>query len=52
MTTQDKILAAAQELFGELGYSGTTFKKIAERGEITLGLISPRSAIFLKVVPE
>ena len=40
MTTQDKILAAAQELFGELGYSGTTFKKIAERGEITLGLIT------------
>ncbi|WP_034642335.1 TetR/AcrR family transcriptional regulator [Desulfovibrio inopinatus] len=39
-TPKEKILRTAQELFGEYGYSGTTFKKIAERAGITLGLIS------------
>jgi AcrR family transcriptional regulator len=37
---KERILRAAQELFGEYGYAGTTFKRIAERGDITLGLIT------------
>lgn len=37
---KERILRAAQELFGEYGYSGTTFKKIADRADITLGLIT------------
>lgn len=42
-TTQppkERILRAAQELFGEYGYFGTTFKRIADRADITLGLIT------------
>lgn len=37
---KERILCAAQKLFGEYGYSGTTFKKIADHANITLGLIT------------
>jgi AcrR family transcriptional regulator len=38
--TKDKILRAAKELFGELGYSETTFKRISQRSGVTMGLIT------------
>ncbi|EPR44137.1 transcriptional regulator, TetR family [Desulfovibrio sp. X2] len=40
MSSKDKILAAARTLFGELGYSDTTFKRIAEKSGVALGLIT------------
>ncbi|WP_320175260.1 TetR/AcrR family transcriptional regulator [Maridesulfovibrio sp.] len=40
MTKKDTVLKAAKELFGELGYSGTTFKKIADRAGVAVGLLS------------
>ncbi len=32
---------AAKELFGELGYAETTFKKISDKAGVALGLIDP-----------
>lgn len=40
MTKKEAILKAAEELFGELGYTETTFKKIASRAEVALGLVA------------
>lgn len=37
---KEALLAAAQELFGELGYADTTFKKISERAGVALGLLA------------
>lgn len=39
-TSKERILAAARTLFGELGYADTTFKRIAERSSVALGLIT------------
>ncbi|ABB38799.1 transcriptional regulator, TetR family [Oleidesulfovibrio alaskensis G20] len=40
MTKKDALLLAAKELFGEYGYSETTFKKISERAGVALGLLT------------
>lgn len=40
MTSQEKILAAAQDLFGELGFAETTFKRIADKAGVAPGLIT------------
>ncbi|WP_027177246.1 TetR/AcrR family transcriptional regulator [Maridesulfovibrio hydrothermalis] len=40
MTKKDTVLKSAKQLFGELGYSGTTFKKIADRAGVAVGLLS------------
>lgn len=37
---KDALLQAAKELFGEYGYSETTFKKISERAGVALGLLT------------
>lgn len=39
-TSKERILAAARTLFGELGYPDTTFKRIAEKSGVALGLIT------------
>lgn len=39
-TKKDLLLKAAKELFGEHGYSETTFKKISERAGVALGLLT------------
>lgn len=39
-TKKEALLAAAKELFGEYGYSETTFKKISERAGVALGLLT------------
>ena len=39
-TSKERILAAARSLFGELGYPETTFKRIAEKSGVALGLIT------------
>ncbi len=39
-TSKERILAAARALFGELGYPDTTFKRIAEKSGVALGLIT------------
>lgn len=37
---KESLLCAAKELFGELGYNETTFKKISERAGVALGLLT------------
>ncbi len=37
---KDALLTAAKELFGELGYVETTFKKISEKAGVALGLLT------------
>lgn len=37
---RDEILAAAQTLFAEYGYAGTTMRMIAERAGVAFGLVS------------
>lgn len=39
-TRKEALLQAAKELFAEYGYSETTFKKIAERAGVALGLLT------------
>ncbi|WP_029894605.1 TetR/AcrR family transcriptional regulator [Desulfohalovibrio reitneri] len=39
-TSKEKILLAARNLFGEYGYADTTFKRIAEKSGMALGLIT------------
>ncbi|MBE1423573.1 AcrR family transcriptional regulator [Desulfomicrobium macestii] len=40
MSKRDEILAAAQSLFAEYGYAGTTMRMIAERAGVAFGLVS------------
>ena len=40
MNKRDEILAAAQSLFAEYGYAGTTMRMIAERAGVAFGLVS------------
>ena len=40
VSSRDKILQAARALFGELGYAEATFKRIAEKSGVALGLIT------------
>ncbi|PKN42088.1 MAG: TetR/AcrR family transcriptional regulator [Deltaproteobacteria bacterium HGW-Deltaproteobacteria-18] len=40
MNKRDEILAAAQALFAEYGYAGTTMRMIAERAGVAFGLVS------------
>ncbi|MDY0225216.1 transcriptional regulator, TetR family [Desulfomicrobium apsheronum] len=40
MSKRDEILAAAQALFAEYGYAGTTMRMIAERAGVAFGLVS------------
>ncbi len=37
---KERLLRAAKELFGEYGYTETTFKKISERAGVALGLLT------------
>ncbi len=39
MTKKEALLEAAKELFGEYGYTDSTFKKISERAGVALGLL-------------
>jgi AcrR family transcriptional regulator len=51
--TREKVIAAAAELFGELGYAGTTLAKIAERAGVaveTVQKIGPKSALMRAAV--
>ena len=51
MTKKEALLKAAKELFGECGYTETTFKKISERAGVALGLLThhygKRKSFFL-----
>ncbi len=40
MTKKEAILRAAQEAFGELGFTGATVKDVAGRAEVSFGLVS------------
>lgn len=40
MTKQERILIAAQELFGRHGFAKTTVKMIAERADVAFGLVA------------
>ncbi len=40
MTKKEALLKAAKELFGEYGYAETTFKKISEKADVALGLLT------------
>lgn len=40
MTKKEAILRAAQEAFGQLGFSGTTVKDVAQRADVSFGLVS------------
>lgn len=40
MTKKEALLQAAKELFGEYGFTETTFKKISERANVALGLLT------------
>lgn len=40
MNKRDEILAAAQALFAEYGYAGTTIRMIAQRAGVAFGLVS------------
>ena len=44
MTKKEALLKAAKELFGECGYTETTFKKISERAGVALGLLTHQSS--------
>ena len=39
-TKKEALLQAAKELFGEYGYVETTFKKISDRADVALGLLT------------
>lgn len=40
MTKKEAILYAAQEAFGQLGYTGTTMKDVSTRANVSFGLVS------------
>ncbi len=40
MTKKEALLGAAKELFGEFGYAETTFKKISDKANVALGLLT------------
>lgn len=40
MTKKERILVAAQELFGLHGYSATTVKMVAEKADVAFGLVA------------
>ncbi len=40
MTKKEALLQAAKELFGEYGYAETTFKKVSEKANVALGLLT------------
>ncbi len=40
MTKKEALLYAAKELFGEYGYTETTFKKVSEKANVALGLLT------------
>jgi AcrR family transcriptional regulator len=40
VSKRDEILSAAQELFAEFGYAGTTMRMIAQRAGVAFGLVS------------
>ena len=40
LTKKEALLQAAKDLFGECGYNETTFKKIAERAGVAMGLMT------------
>lgn len=40
MTKKEAILTAAQEAFGELGFTGATVKDVATRADVSFGLVS------------
>ncbi len=40
MTKKEALLKAAKELFGEYGYAETTFKKISDKAQVALGLLT------------
>lgn len=40
ITKKEALLQAAKDLFGECGYNETTFKKIAERAGVAMGLMT------------
>jgi len=40
MTKKEAILRAAQEAFGQQGFSATTVKDVAERAQVSFGLVS------------
>ena len=40
MTKKEALLQAAKELFGEYGFTETTFKKISDRAGVALGLLT------------
>ncbi len=40
MTKKEALLYAAKELFGEYGYAETTFKKVSEKANVALGLLT------------
>lgn len=40
LSKKEALLEAAKELFGELGYTETTFKKISDRAGVALGLLT------------
>lgn len=40
MTKKETILRAAQQAFGELGFTGATVKDVANRAEVSFGLVS------------
>lgn len=40
MTKKEALMEAAKELFSQLGYEGTTFKKISDTAGVALGLLS------------
>lgn len=40
MSRRDGILVAAQELFAEYGYAGTTMRMVAERAGVAFGLVA------------
>ncbi len=51
MEKKDRILQAAQELFGKHGYAKTTVKMIADRADVAFGLVAhyfgSKEALFL-----
>lgn len=56
LATQQRILASARELLGEVGFDGTTVKAICERSEIRAGsfynLFESKDQVVLTVVRE
>nr|BFF18256.1 hypothetical protein GCM10025730_17770 [Promicromonospora thailandica] len=51
--TRARIVAAAAELFGELGYAGTTLARIAERAQVSVETVQkagPKAALMRAAV--